>query len=141
MTRNEFFLGPTLNDYFSLSLLLPADAPLCSIDHDIVLGAQKHETLTLKCEVDSSPPATSFHWTFNSSEEQHTQLPSRLQSNEVTVHHLHQTVFLCAPQSNKRPITEPTPKHNNSHANPCQALPVGSFGSVVTPSRHSSTAC
>lgn len=54
--------------------------------HDELLGALKHETLTLKCEVDASPPAESFHWTFNSSGEQ-TDLPSRLHSSEVSVEH------------------------------------------------------
>lgn len=48
----------------------------------VVLGALKHEHLLLKCEVDSSPPATSFHWTFNSSGEQ-TEFPARLHSSEV----------------------------------------------------------
>lgn len=47
------------------------------------MGALKHETLTLKCEVDASPPADSFHWTFNSSGEP-TDLPARLHSSEVT---------------------------------------------------------
>lgn len=50
--------------------------------HDELLGALKYETLTLKCEVDASPPAESFHWTFNSSGEQ-TELPARLHSSEV----------------------------------------------------------
>lgn len=59
-----------------------SDAPICSTEREEVLGGLKHETLTLKCEVDSSPPAESFHWTFNSSGEQ-TELPSRLHSSEV----------------------------------------------------------
>lgn len=60
------------------------DAPVCSTDHEELFGALKHETLTLKCEVDASPPAESFHWTFNSSGEQQ-ELPLRLQSSEVTI--------------------------------------------------------
>lgn len=59
-----------------------ADAPICSTIHEELLGALKHETLTLKCEVDASPPADSFHWTFNSSGEP-TDLPARLHSSEV----------------------------------------------------------
>lgn len=59
-----------------------SDAPICSTEREEVLGGLKHETLTLKCEVDASPPAESFHWTFNSSGEQ-TELPSRLHSSEV----------------------------------------------------------
>lgn len=63
-------------------MLFILDAPICLTTHDELLGALKHETLTLKCEVDASPPAESFHWTFNSSGEQ-TDLPSRLHSSEV----------------------------------------------------------
>lgn len=59
------------------------DTPICSTEHDELLGALKHETLALKCEVDASPPADSFHWTFNSSGEQ-TELPARLHSSEVS---------------------------------------------------------
>lgn len=62
-----------------------SDAPICAIDHDELLGALKHETLTLKCEVDASPPADTFHWTFNSSGEQ-TELPARLHSSEVSLY-------------------------------------------------------
>lgn len=58
-------------------------APTCLSEHDELLGALKHETLTLKCEVDASPPAETFHWTFNSSGEQ-TDLPSQLHSSEVS---------------------------------------------------------
>lgn len=58
------------------------DAPVCSTFHDELLGALKHETLSLICEVDASPSADSFHWTFNSSGEQ-TELPSRLYTSEV----------------------------------------------------------
>lgn len=58
------------------------DSPVCGKGHEEVLGALKHETLTLKCEVDASPPADSFHWTFNSSGEP-TDLPARLHSSEV----------------------------------------------------------
>lgn len=65
------------------SHFFPTDAPICSTEHDELLGALKHETLALKCEVDASPPADSFHWTFNSSGEQ-TELPARLHSSEVS---------------------------------------------------------
>lgn len=58
------------------------DAPVCGSVQEELLGALKHETLTLKCEVDASPPADSFHWTFNSSGEP-TDLPARLHSSEV----------------------------------------------------------
>lgn len=63
-----------------------ADAPVCGTDREELLGALKHETLQLKCEVDASPPAESFHWTFNSSGEQ-TELPAKLHSSEVSLLH------------------------------------------------------
>uniref|UniRef100_A0A1I8NIL5 Ig-like domain-containing protein n=1 Tax=Musca domestica TaxID=7370 RepID=A0A1I8NIL5_MUSDO len=65
-------------------------APICATDHDELLGALKHETLALKCEVDASPPADSFHWTFNSSGEQ-TELPARLHSSETGMSRLNYT--------------------------------------------------
>ncbi|XP_051862318.1 hemicentin-1 isoform X2 [Drosophila albomicans] len=65
-------------------------APICAIDHEELLGALKHETLPLKCEVDASPPADSFHWTFNSSGEQ-TELPARLHSSETGMSRLNYT--------------------------------------------------
>lgn len=57
-------------------------SPVCTHRHVVVLGAMKQETLTVKCEVESSPPAKSFLWTFNSSGEQ-TEFPTRLQTNEA----------------------------------------------------------
>ncbi|CAO1433884.1 unnamed protein product [Diamesa serratosioi] len=65
-------------------------APVCSSDREELLGALKHETLQLKCEVESSPPADSFHWTFNSSGEQ-TDLPSQLHSSETGLSRLNYT--------------------------------------------------
>ncbi|XP_067617196.1 uncharacterized protein side-IV isoform X2 [Eurosta solidaginis] len=65
-------------------------APICSTDHEELLGALKHETLMLKCEVDSSPPSEAFTWTFNSSGEQ-TELPARLHSTETGMSRLNYT--------------------------------------------------
>uniref|UniRef100_A0A0K8U830 Hemicentin-1 n=1 Tax=Bactrocera latifrons TaxID=174628 RepID=A0A0K8U830_BACLA len=65
-------------------------APTCATDHEELLGALKHETLLLKCEVDSSPPAEAFTWTFNSSGEQ-TELPARLHSTETGMSRLNYT--------------------------------------------------
>ncbi|XP_062702027.1 hemicentin-1 [Aedes albopictus] len=65
-------------------------APVCATDREELLGALKHETLQLKCEVDASPPAESFHWTFNSSGEQ-TELPARLHSSETGLSRLNYT--------------------------------------------------
>lgn len=57
-------------------------APVCMSDREELLGALKHETLHLKCEVESSPPAEIFQWTFNSSGEQ-TELNSQLQTTDT----------------------------------------------------------
>ncbi|XP_055525427.1 hemicentin-1 [Wyeomyia smithii] len=65
-------------------------APVCATDREELLGALKHETVQLKCEVDASPPAESFHWTFNSSGEQ-TELPARLHSSESGLSRLNYT--------------------------------------------------
>lgn len=65
-------------------------APVCSSDREELLGALKHETLLLRCEVDASPPAETFHWTFNSSGEQ-TELPSQLHSSETGMSRLNYT--------------------------------------------------
>ncbi|KAL0869438.1 hypothetical protein ABMA27_007672 [Loxostege sticticalis] len=52
-------------------------APLCKMSNEgEVFGALKQETVQLHCEVDSSPPPTSFSWTFNSSGEQ-IQIPAK----------------------------------------------------------------
>jgi hypothetical protein len=72
MARFAFF-HPALNFHLV--------APICANDREELLGALKHETLQLKCEVEASPPAESFHWTFNSSGEQ-TELTAQLQTTE-----------------------------------------------------------
>lgn len=51
-------------------------------EKDELLGALKQETVQLRCEVDASPPAETFQWTFNSSGEQ-TEISPRLHSSEV----------------------------------------------------------
>ena len=94
LNHNNFknILYPTLVPLFRyfrtvkyLSLFWPSKlftvAPVCANDREELLGALKHETLQLKCEVEASPPAESFHWTFNSSGEQ-TELTSQLQTTE-----------------------------------------------------------
>lgn len=63
--------------------MFSVDAPVCASDKEELLGALKHETVQLRCEVDASPPAETFQWTFNSSGEQ-TELPPRLHSSEVS---------------------------------------------------------
>lgn len=76
------YICSTVFFLYFIPVVFLSDAPICSTTHEELLGALKHETLTLKCEVDASPPADSFHWTFNSSGES-TDLPARLHSSEV----------------------------------------------------------
>ncbi|XP_072746306.1 neural cell adhesion molecule 1-B isoform X2 [Anoplolepis gracilipes] len=45
-------------------------APICKDGSSTqVVGALKHETISLVCGVQSKPPPTTFHWTFNNSGE------------------------------------------------------------------------
>lgn len=47
-----------------------SDAPICKDGSSTqVVGALKHETIALVCGVQSKPPPTTFHWTFNNSGE------------------------------------------------------------------------
>lgn len=75
---------------FVLKNCIFAVAPVCSSDIEELLGALKHETLELKCAVKSSPPADSFHWTFNSSGEQ-KDLPSPVDTSENGLSRLNYT--------------------------------------------------
>lgn len=82
-TLQDIFRSLSSSFFISCDFLSQfSDAPVCASAHEELLGALKHETLSLKCEVDASPPADSFHWTFNSSGEP-TDLSAKLQSSEV----------------------------------------------------------
>ncbi|XP_063706128.1 uncharacterized protein LOC134835187 [Culicoides brevitarsis] len=65
-------------------------APVCMNEKDELLGALKQETVQLRCEVDASPPAETFQWTFNSSGEQ-TEISPRLHSSETGISRLNYT--------------------------------------------------
>lgn len=56
-----------------LKLLFPyyifADAPVCTVDKTIIVGAFRSENLNVVCEVHADPPPRSFKWKFNSSGE------------------------------------------------------------------------
>ncbi|KDR21492.1 hypothetical protein L798_04051, partial [Zootermopsis nevadensis] len=54
--------------------------PTCKDDREELLGALKHETLTLRCEVDANPHLVTFHWTFNNSGDLAEVSPSRFTS-------------------------------------------------------------
>ncbi|XP_069683124.1 neural cell adhesion molecule 2 [Periplaneta americana] len=54
--------------------------PTCKDDREELLGALKHETVALRCEVDANPPLVTFHWTFNNSGDLAEVPPSRFTS-------------------------------------------------------------
>ncbi|XP_063231434.1 nephrin-like isoform X2 [Bacillus rossius redtenbacheri] len=56
-------------------------APTCREDREELLGALKHETVALRCEVDANPPPLGFHWTFNNSGDQSEVPPARYHSS------------------------------------------------------------
>jgi hypothetical protein len=45
------------------------DAPVCTVDRTIIVGAFRSEHLNVPCEVNADPPSRSFKWKFNSSGE------------------------------------------------------------------------
>lgn len=45
------------------------DAPVCTVDKTIIVGAFRSEHLNVICEVNADPPPRSFKWKFNSSGE------------------------------------------------------------------------
>jgi hypothetical protein len=85
-----FFHTSVIRDNLICRFFLHIVAPICSSEREELLGALKHETLQLRCEVDASPPAESFHWTFNSSGEQ-TDLPAQLHTSETGMSRLNYT--------------------------------------------------
>lgn len=52
-----------------------ADAPVCSTNAVIVIGASVEEAVPIPCRVNSDPPEIDFDWTFSSSGE-HFEVPS-----------------------------------------------------------------
>lgn len=50
-------------------ILSLADAPVCTVDKTIIVGAFRSENLNVVCEVHADPPPRSFKWKFNSSGE------------------------------------------------------------------------
>ncbi|XP_017879884.1 hemicentin-2-like [Ceratina calcarata] len=74
VTRNsagEYFCMAVNDEGKSTSESIKLDimyAPIC-ISSTQVVGALKHETISLVCGVQAKPPPTTFHWTFNNSGE------------------------------------------------------------------------
>lgn len=44
-----------------------SDVPTCRDEREELMGALKHETVLVRCEVDANPPIVTFSWTFNNS--------------------------------------------------------------------------
>lgn len=68
-----------INNSVTTDNLVPV-VPTCKDDREELLGALKHETLTLRCEVDANPHLVTFHWTFNNSGDLAEVSPSRFTS-------------------------------------------------------------
>lgn len=56
-------------------MLFITDAPVCSTNAVIVIGASLEEAVPIPCRVNSDPPEIDFEWTFSSSGE-HFEVPS-----------------------------------------------------------------
>lgn len=52
-----------------------SDAPVCSTNTMIVIGASLEEAVPIPCRVNSDPPEIDFEWTFSTSGE-HFEVPS-----------------------------------------------------------------
>jgi hypothetical protein len=58
----------SFQNIFSFLPLFP-DAPVCTVDKTIIVGAFRNENLNVICDVHADPPPRSFKWKFNSSGE------------------------------------------------------------------------
>ncbi|KAE8752474.1 hypothetical protein FOCC_FOCC000596 [Frankliniella occidentalis] len=55
-------------------------APTCRSAREELHGAGRHDTVTLRCELDAHPAAVAFHWTFNNSGESNDVPSSKFSS-------------------------------------------------------------
>jgi hypothetical protein len=56
--------------------------PTCKSNSDELIGAMRHETVTVRCEMAADPPLVRFHWTFNNSGVEVNPVPqARFRSN------------------------------------------------------------
>ena len=54
--------------FFCLDLFLRTIVvPTCKSNTEELIGAMRHETVTVRCEMAADPPNVQFHWTFNNS--------------------------------------------------------------------------
>jgi hypothetical protein len=78
-TDSCFDVNPPLSNIVIIYNVVSV-VPTCKDDREELLGALKHETVTLKCEVDANPHLVTFHWTFNNSGDLAEVPPSRYTS-------------------------------------------------------------
>lgn len=58
-----------IETFISVFFLHFSDAPVCTTDKTVIVGAYRSENLNVVCEVHADPPPRSFKWKFNSSGE------------------------------------------------------------------------
>lgn len=97
ITSNFFFQKFWVNLLFILCLcsISFADAPVCSTNTLVVIGASLEEAVPIPCRVNSDPPEIEFEWTFSSSGE-HFEVPSAhyatIQETTTTTGDIHRTI-------------------------------------------------
>ncbi|KAG8228132.1 hypothetical protein J437_LFUL000134 [Ladona fulva] len=65
--------------------------PTCKEEREELFGALKHETISIKCEVEANPPPTSFHWTFNNSGGDVTEVSPTRFTSDASISRLNHT--------------------------------------------------
>jgi hypothetical protein len=74
-------------DLFEFSL----DVPTCKHQSESLLGAMKHETVHVLCEMSADPPVVEFSWTFNRSGVEVNRIAQSLHTDSGTTSTLHYT--------------------------------------------------
>ena len=87
-----FFLHCNWNFIFLQTFFLHfPDAPVCTTDKIVIVGAYRSENLNVVCEVNADPPPRSFRWKFNSSGESYEIAKDRYVKNGSQNSILHYT--------------------------------------------------
>lgn len=81
-------------NFISLFSLHFPDAPVCTTDKTVIVGAYRSENLNVVCEVHADPPPRSFRWKFNSSGESYEIPKERLFKNGSQSSILHYTPIM-----------------------------------------------
>lgn len=72
-------------------ITLFAVVPTCKSNSEELIGAMRHETVTVRCEMAADPPLVDFYWTFNNSGVEVKSLPRANYSSQGTVSWLNYT--------------------------------------------------